>query len=590
MAKQMLSPPSHPEMMGRLGRYEIERMIGAGGMGVVFKAFDSELNRPVAIKVLAPFLSGSGSARKRFAREARAAAAIVHEHVVPIYNVETERDAPYLVMQYVAGESLQSRIDRSGPLQICEILRIGIQIASGLFAAHQQGLVHRDIKPANILLEQGIERALITDFGLARAADDAALTCSGIHPGTPQYMSPEQAAGEPVDTRSDLFSLGSVLYTMCTGRPPFRAETSLGVMRRIADDQPRRIREINPNMPDWLCNVIGKLMSKKASDRYDSASSVAILLEKCLAHVQQPDFIRLPAELVQPEIAPFRPQSFIHRIHRNMFKIIGSIGIAATLLTILFLPKSDSAALAELQGEWLLVASERDGKPLPADQLFNERLIIEGTKFSRPQTAPNGTEITGESGRLLLLDEPDDAIDWQLWEGTIHGVYKLRGDKLILCIARDGAPRPDSFKTAAGDSRVLYTYHRKQNSKIDNAAAQTIQADRISDGKSRRAWIESWTKKVAAEVPDSVDRAGAKQWLQENGFQNIKDADITQDVVDRIHPRAGDPKAQNDGIRTYVYGILRATSGKEHDAVIEAFYLFDENEKLIVLHVGPPTS
>jgi serine/threonine protein kinase len=194
MAKQLLSPPTHPEMLGRLGRYEVARLIGSGGMGVVFLAFDTELNRPVAIKLLAPYLASSGPARKRFSREARAAAAVVHQHVVPIHNVETERESPFIVMQFVSGESLQARIDRNGPLQLCEILRIGMQVADGLSAAHQQGLVHRDIKPSNILLEEDIDRALISDFGLARAADDASLTRSGFHPGTPQYMSPEQAS------------------------------------------------------------------------------------------------------------------------------------------------------------------------------------------------------------------------------------------------------------------------------------------------------------------------------------------------------------------------------------------------------------
>ncbi|MCU0714022.1 MAG: serine/threonine protein kinase [Pirellula sp.] len=304
MASQLLSPASHPELLGRIGRYDVERLIGSGGMGVVFKAHDSELNRPVAIKILAPYLSGSGPARKRFAREARAAAAVVHEHVVPIYNVETEREIPFLVMHFIAGESLQGRIDRQGALELCEILRIGMQVASGLSAAHQQGLVHRDIKPSNILMEQGVERALITDFGLARAADDASLTRTGFHPGTPQYMSPEQAAGEQVDARSDLFSLGSVLYTMCTGRPPFRAETSLGVLRRITDVEPRPIREINPNIPEWLSSLVARLMSKSSEDRFANALEVADLLGQCLAHVQQPAGMPLPVAVATT--APIR--------------------------------------------------------------------------------------------------------------------------------------------------------------------------------------------------------------------------------------------------------------------------------------------
>ena len=294
MSSQLLSPPSHPEMLGRIGRYEVERLIGAGGMGVVFKAFDSELNRPVAIKVLAPHLAGSGAARQRFSREARAAAAIVHEHVVAIHNVESEGEPPFLVMQYVAGESLQGRLDREGPLGVCEVLRIARQTAAGLAAAHEQGLVHRDVKPSNILLEEGVERALLTDFGLARASDDASLTHSGYVPGTPHYMSPEQARGESADQRSDLFSLGSVMYAMCTGRSPFRAETSYGILRRITDSQPRSIRDVNPETPRWLCCVIKKLLAKPRDDRFESAAEVAEVLGPCLAHVQQPESHALP--------------------------------------------------------------------------------------------------------------------------------------------------------------------------------------------------------------------------------------------------------------------------------------------------------
>ncbi len=300
MARQLLSSPSHPEMLGRIGRYEVERLIGVGGMGVVFKAFDTELNRPVAVKVLAPYLAGSGAARKRFAREARAAAAVVHEHVVAIHNVETDGESPFLVMPYVAGESLQQRIDRDGPLELCEILRIAMQTASGLAAAHAQGLVHRDVKPSNILLEQGIERTLLTDFGLARASDDASLTHTGYHPGTPQYMSPEQARGDAVDARSDLFSLGSVIYTMCTGRPPFRAETNYGVLRRITDNEPRQIREVNPAIPEWLEGIVNKLLAKDVSQRFQSAQEIAHLLEQCLAHVQQPTAVALPKECRKP--------------------------------------------------------------------------------------------------------------------------------------------------------------------------------------------------------------------------------------------------------------------------------------------------
>lgn len=295
--RQWLQPPSHPEMLGRIGRFDIERWIGSGGMGVVYKAFDTELNRPVAIKILAPYLAGIGAARQRFGREAKAAAAIVHEHVVAIHNVESNHECPYLVMQYVSGESLQQRVDRVGSLELIEILRIAKQTAAGLAAAHAQGLVHRDVKPSNILLEEGIERALLTDFGLARAADDASLTHTGYHPGTPEFMSPEQARGESVDARSDLFSLGSVIYTMCTGRTPFRAESSYGVLRKITDAEPIAIRELNPAIPEWFERLIKTLHAKDVHARFETASQVHDLLEACLAHVQNPTSVDLPSEL-----------------------------------------------------------------------------------------------------------------------------------------------------------------------------------------------------------------------------------------------------------------------------------------------------
>ena len=289
-----LAPTDDPNSLGRIGGYEVTGVIGSGGMGVVLKARDRSLDRVVAVKVMAPHLAASGSARQRFAREAKAAAAVLHPNVIAIHGVSNDQSLPYLVMPYVRGASLQKRIDAEGPLPTIDILRIGSQVAAGLAAAHEQGLVHRDIKPANILLEQGVERVAITDFGLARAVDDASMTRSGVIAGTPQYMSPEQARGELIDARSDLFSLGSLLYAMCTGHSPFRAETSYGVLHRITHDSPRSIRELNANIPEWLQRIVMKLLSKSRDDRFDSAERVAELLEDCLAHVQHPTTMPLP--------------------------------------------------------------------------------------------------------------------------------------------------------------------------------------------------------------------------------------------------------------------------------------------------------
>jgi hypothetical protein len=281
-----LRPSDKPGQLGQLERYEVLQEIGRGGMGVVLKAFDPSLHRVVAIKVLAPQLATSGVARKRFLREAKAAAAVSHDHIVTIYAVDEANGLPYLVMQYVAGLSLQERLDREGPLEPAEALRIALQTASGLAAAHGHGIVHRDIKPANILLEEGAGRVKITDFGLARAMDDASLTQSGFVAGSPLYMAPEQARGEALDPRADLFSLGSVLYTMCAGRPPFRAANALAVLRRVCEDVPRPLRETNPEVPDGLAAVVERLMAKDPADRFQSAAEVVEVLGRQLAQLQ----------------------------------------------------------------------------------------------------------------------------------------------------------------------------------------------------------------------------------------------------------------------------------------------------------------
>jgi serine/threonine protein kinase len=281
-----LESPAHPELLGRLGRYDIERLVGTGGFGVVFKARDSELNRIVAIKVLAPHLMNSGPARQRFAREAQASAAVVHDHVVPIYDVVVNETICYFVMQYIAGESLQERVDRRGPLSTEDVLRIGAQMAAGLHAAHEQGLIHRDVKPGNVLLEDTVNRVMISDFGLARAADDASITRSGAITGTPHYMSPEQAKGGAIDLRSDLFSLGSVIYFMCTGRSPFRAPQMMAVLNRVCHEDYRPVEEINPNVPYELTQLVDRLLNKDPRQRFESADEVHILLQRLLNDFQ----------------------------------------------------------------------------------------------------------------------------------------------------------------------------------------------------------------------------------------------------------------------------------------------------------------
>src|SRR5438105_71900 len=274
-----LAPPQQPGEMGRLGPYRVLDILGRGGMGIVFRAEDTQLQRPVALKVLLPSLTDSGIARQRFLREGRAAAAIKHDHVVTIYHVGEDGGVPFLAMELLKGESLEDRLERQGRLSVADVLRIGREIALGLSAAHAQDMIHRDIKPANVWLEGETGRVKILDFGLAHVGGEVQITRTGIALGSPAYMSLEQAAGKDIDARCDLFSLGAVLYRMATGELPFKGDDPLSVLWALANNPPVPPWEINPALPQALCELILSLLAKDRRYRPASAKAVIDALE-----------------------------------------------------------------------------------------------------------------------------------------------------------------------------------------------------------------------------------------------------------------------------------------------------------------------
>jgi serine/threonine protein kinase len=277
----------------------------------VLQAVDTELNRTVAIKVLAPTLAAHGPARKRFARESKAVAAVAHENVVAVHHVEGGGRVPYLVMQFIDGDSLQDLVIRDGPLDVTATLRITAQLGAALAAAHDQGLVHRDVKPANILVSPVGQQVWMTDFGLARAVDDASLTRTGFIAGTPHYMSPEQARGATVRSSSDLFGLGGVVYFMLTGRPPFRAERTLAILNRICTEPHRPVREVNPAVPTSVAKLVDRLLAKSAGDRFVNAEAVRVECLRLLANQASPDGEVLVIPDDEPSLANLthRPQT-----------------------------------------------------------------------------------------------------------------------------------------------------------------------------------------------------------------------------------------------------------------------------------------
>ncbi len=273
--RDFLAPPQGDGELGRLGQYRVLKELGRGGMGMVLLAEDSQLLRMAALKIMLPKYARQKAARERFLREARTAAKIQDDNVVTIHHVGEENGIPFIAMELLKGTSLERYIETKAELSIGEAIRICREIAKGLDAAHAEGLIHRDIKPANIWLEAPGDRVKILDFGLARQRDDdIQLTQSGAVVGTPAYMSPEQARGKSVDPRSDLFSLGVVLYRLCTGKLPFTGPNSMAVLTALAVDAPAPVRELNPAVPAGLEAIVHSLLAKVPDERFQSAKEV----------------------------------------------------------------------------------------------------------------------------------------------------------------------------------------------------------------------------------------------------------------------------------------------------------------------------
>lgn len=300
-----LAPPQKPDELGRLGPYRILKILGSGGMGVVFHAEDLILKRHVALKAMLPGVAAKPINRQRFLREAQAMAVVRNEHVITIYQVGMDRGVPYLAMELLEGEPLDLHLVRESLPSPADVVRIGRETAEGLAAAHERGLIHRDIKPANLWLVKPRGRVVILDFGLARVAEeDASLTRSGIILGTPAFMSPEQARSLPLDGRSDLFSLGVVLYRMATGVLPFSGPDAFAVLAALTLEDPRPIWEINADVPWPLGKLITQLLAKNPDERPTDAAEVAQTLATIERELHRPTELLAPAPHAVGRSAP----------------------------------------------------------------------------------------------------------------------------------------------------------------------------------------------------------------------------------------------------------------------------------------------
>jgi serine/threonine protein kinase/Leucine-rich repeat (LRR) protein len=434
--------PATP-MPERLEHFRIVKLLGQGGMGAVYLAEDTRLGRQVAIKTLKPELAANPTARERFLREARLAAALEHDHICPIYHVGEDNGIPYLAMPLLKGESLEELLRRRQRLAPVQVIRLGIQIAAGLAAAHEKGLIHRDIKPGNLWVEPvGGGRIKILDFGLARSIEaDTCLTQAGAIVGTPSYMAPEQARGDKLDARADLYSLGVVLYRLATGELPLKGVDTMSMLLALAINEPTPPHVVNPEVPAELSVLIMRLLAKEPSERPASAQDVMRQLQALqkapaeTSHQTQPLPQRRGSEKATPDRGPEKTTPA-----RGSEKATPARGsgprsrwplVAAGLLFAFF---GGGLLLQQI----ILRITDKEGKTREIELKPGDRIEI--VEKSAPKPDPTTTPPKKEPEIKIIAGDPDRrAAEYVL---SLGGVVRVNGSDREVRAAADLPKEP----------------------------------------------------------------------------------------------------------------------------------------------------
>jgi len=488
------APPCALGEVGTLGPYRILQELGRGGMGAVYAALDTRLQRQVAIKVMLPRFAANQPARERFLREARAAARIKHDHVVTVYEADECDGMPYIAMEFLEGCSLNGYLGKQGNPTIAEVLRIAAEAAAGLAAAHKIGLIHRDIKPDNLWLEAPSGRVKVLDFGLAKPMDaEFELTQSGMMVGTPAYMSPEQARSEKVDHRSDLFSLGAMLYRLCTGQLPFDGPTTMAVLMALGIEEPQPVREVNPDVPEPLAALIHQLLSKRADGRPASAEEVGQRLRTIAANLTTPRVLPPESTLAQPQVVsapllnspteldvrpaatrsvpePLRPKSGGHR--RWLAAGFTAFLVVAAGVVIIIKNKDGSETKIEVPDDATVTIQGKDGKTLAqvgpgaanADRTAAESVLALG----------GIVQVNGESREFrAVADLPKGpftlrSVNLSGTKVTDAGLAHFKDCKGLTSLSLDDTKVTDAGLTHFKDCKGL-TWLTLHNSKVTDA-------------------------------------------------------------------------------------------------------------------------
>jgi ABC-type branched-subunit amino acid transport system substrate-binding protein len=443
-----LEPPLEPGDLGYLGHYRVVRLLGEGGMGMVFLAEDPRLRRSVALKVMRPELAENGMARERFLREARATAKIHSDHIVAIHEISQANDIPYIVTELLHGKPLDSWLKENSRPRPAQVMDLGLQIARGLEACHSSGVIHRDIKPENIWVEEPSHRIKLLDFGVARGKD-VALTEAGAVVGTPAYMSPEQAQGRPIDERCDLYSLGCVLYEAATGTPHFSDSNTAPLKNEQVPTDRKPIRDLDTAFPPEFSNLLTRLLAKDPKDRPASASEVVAALEKIAGRIDSTQTL-LDAAASVPAA----------RAKRRLPIAVGVAGVVALtivfVLVIVLRQGRSEAALSASAGEVGVAHATGDNEIVlgmslslsgPAAELGRTMEIGIRAYFNNLNDAGG---ISGRRVQLVALDDGDEQ------ERALANMKEFHERNALAVIGTLAAPRGEKLVAYAAENHLVY--------------------------------------------------------------------------------------------------------------------------------------
>ncbi|MBI1880620.1 MAG: protein kinase [Chloroflexi bacterium] len=383
------------------GRYKIEALLGQGGMSTVYRATDPNLRRTVAVKLIHPHLSNDPEFVRRFEQEAAAVARLRHPNIIQVYDFNHDDGLYYMVLEYVLGETLQARLTALNAAQqrlpLAEVIQIAAAICDAVAYAHQRGMIHRDLKPANVMLNpEG--QPILMDFGVAKMLGEAHHTATGAVVGTALYMSPEQARGEHPDERSDIYSLGVILYEMITGDPPFKADSTVSLMLKHVTQPVPDIRQIAQNVPDLLVAATERALAKDPAERYHAASDMALALRTInlsdqVTLMTPPPQVQTVAESVGATISAVSPTPVAAPPARKGHPLLWLTGAAAAILLIIL-----AAGLL-----WLFVRSAKPSPPTEAAQLPSSEKTVEIPAGDDTVVAPTAAPAASTSKTAISV-------------------------------------------------------------------------------------------------------------------------------------------------------------------------------------------